>query len=205
MYDLYGKDFLFLGSSVTEGSASHGWAIPEYFKVKYGCNVTKEAVCGTTLADIDNNSYVRRLCNNVSKVQHFDAVVCQLSTNDAAQELPLGRISEDDSQGEYDRKTILGAMEYIIDYTQKTWNCPVIFYTNSKYENERYHQMVDKLHELAQKWTIGVIDLWSDEDFNLISDSMREMYMRDEIHPTRAGYAQWWGPVIEEQIIKFMS
>ena len=100
MYDLYGKDFLFLGSSVTEGSASHGWAIPEYFKVKYGCNVTKEAVSGTTLADVDNNSYVRRLCNNVSKVQHFDAVVCQLSTNDAAQELPLGRISEEDSQGE---------------------------------------------------------------------------------------------------------
>lgn len=205
MYDLYGKSLLFLGSSVTYGSASHGWALPEYFSVKYRCPVFKEAESGTTLADIDNNSYVNRLRKNVSPNQEFAAVICQLSTNDAAQDIPMGKILPEKDLDKYDRRTIAGAMEYIIDYSERTWKCPVIFYTNSKFKSAKYQQMVECLHQLEAKWGIGVIDLWSDADFNLISDSMREMYMRDEIHPTRAGYAQWWGPVVEEQLIKIMS
>ena len=40
-----------------------------------------------------------------------------------------------------------------------------------------------------------------DEEFNNISDEDRAVYMHDGIHPTRAGYRDWWGPEIEKQLL----
>jgi len=33
-------------------------------------------------------------------------------------------------------------MEYIICYAKQTWNCPVLFYTGTKYDSEQYAEMV---------------------------------------------------------------
>ena len=62
---LTGKKVLFLGSSVTYGAASLREGIPEYFAARLGCEVTKEAVSGTTLVDNGDSSYVQRLLKNV--------------------------------------------------------------------------------------------------------------------------------------------
>lgn len=62
----------------------------------------KEAVSGTTLADLNGTSYLSRL-KNVDKTKQFDT------------------------------QTVIGSMEAIICYCQETWNCPVIFYTGTKY------------------------------------------------------------------------
>ena len=53
---LQGKKALFLGSSVTYGAASLQEGIPEYFKVRLACEITKEAVSGTTLTDDSGNT-----------------------------------------------------------------------------------------------------------------------------------------------------
>ncbi len=39
---------------------------------------------------------------------------------------------------------------------------------------------------------MGVLDLWSDDAFNAINDQQRVLYMKDEIHPYKAGYRDWW-------------
>lgn len=80
---LRGKNILFLGSSVTYGSASGGVSFADIMSQCCGFQYVKEAVSGTTLADINENSYVSRL-KNIDKSSKFDLFICQLSTNDAS-------------------------------------------------------------------------------------------------------------------------
>ena len=202
---LVGKHVLFLGSSVTYGSASLRQGIPEYFAARFGCDYTKEAVSGTTLVDNGKNSYVQRLLNNVDANASYDLLVCQLSTNDASKEMPLGEITEDKKLDSFDTSTITGAMEFITCYAQKNWNCKVVFYTGSRYDSEAYAAMVDRVLELEEKWGIKVLDLWSSDEFNAISDDDRKLYMYDKIHPTKAGYKCWWCPEMERQLMAYLS
>lgn len=197
------KNIVFLGSSVTYGSASKGVTFADYIGKRNGCNIIKEAVSGTTLVDDGINSYIRRLkkldCANV------DLLVCQLSTNDATQNKELGSVSKAVNTEDFDTHTIAGAIEYIIAFSKEKWDCPVIFYTNPKYDSENYQAMVDLMKEIQSKWDIGVIDFWNDSDFNNITDEQRLLYMADEIHPTQAGYLEWWTPLMEAYIVNFME
>lgn len=199
------KNVLFLGSSVTNGRAALYNSIPEYVSKRFNCGYQKEAVDGTTLTDTGKTSYVQRLLNNVDTNEKFDLVVVQLSTNDASKEKPLGEITDGEDLNLFDTSTITGAMEYIISYVKQTWDCPVVFYTNAKYDSDAYQKMVDRLYELKDKWNIGILDLWSDETFNNINDEQRSLYMYDSIHPTMAGYRDWWGPRLEKELINYLS
>lgn len=202
---LAGKPVIVLGSSVTYGAASGGDAVGEYLAARMGCVVTKEAVSGTTLTDGGKNSYVQRMLNNLDPGAPCDLFICQLSTNDATQRKPLGEISNSRDRADFDVKTITGAMEYIISYARETWGCPVVFFTGSRYDSPAYDAMVERLYELQEKWGVGILDLWSDDAFNDISDEDRALYMSDDIHPTRAGYRDWWGPEQERQLLAFLQ
>ncbi|MDR1894186.1 MAG: SGNH/GDSL hydrolase family protein [Spirochaetales bacterium] len=201
---LKGKTLYFLGSSITIGYGSRGVAFPHYLAKRNGCTVVVEAVSGTTLTNKNRRSYVHRLefGSKFDKNADVDLFICQLSTNDTrgatVETLNLGNIlgpSEDLSL--YDTSTITGAMEYIIAYARKTWDCPVAFYSCSKRNDPRYGLMVDRLNELKEVWGIGVLDLWNDEDFNNITREERKLWLKDEIHPTKAGYLEWWTPAFE--------
>lgn len=202
---LKGKNVLFLGSSVTNGAAALYQSIPEYFSARMGCSYVKEAVDGTTLADNGKNSYIWRMLNKVDASVGIDLLVCQLSTNDASKDLPLGEISNGTSLEDFDTGTVTGAIEYIICYAGQTWNCPVVFYTNARFDSEKYGAMVERLYQLQEKWDIGILDLWESEEFNNISEKQREVYMKDTIHPYKAGYRNWWGPELERQIMDFLK
>ena len=195
---LQGKNICVLGSSVVYGAASLENSVAEYFAKRFGCTFTKEAVSATTLVDNGRQSYVQRL-QRLDKSVSYDLFICQLSTNDATTKKPLGEISSD---GNFDTSTVTGAIEYIINYARDTWGCPVVFFTGSHYDSERYGAMVERLMELKDKYGIGVLDLWHGSDFNSISDGDRSIYMNDDIHPTMAGYRDWWLPKFEEAIIK---
>ncbi|MBR1565353.1 MAG: SGNH/GDSL hydrolase family protein [Oscillospiraceae bacterium] len=202
---LQGKKILFLGSSVTYGAASLREGIPEYFAVRLDAEVTKEAVSGTTLTDDSDSSYVHRLLKRVDPATPYSLVVVQLSTNDASKNKPLGEISDSRNKEDFDTHTVTGAIEYIIAYSRETWGCPVVFYTGCRYDSEAYATMVERLMELQAKWGIGVLDLWSDEAFNGISDAERALYMYDPIHPTKAGYREWWCPELERQLLDYLA
>lgn len=201
---LAGKQMAILGSSVAYGEASEGYAVGEYLCARFGCELTKETVSGTTLVAGKKNSYVSRLYN-LDPEANFDLFICQLSTNDATMRKPLGEISGSKNLEDFDTSTITGAMEYIICYAQETWGCPVVFFTGSRYDSEAYGAMVDRLLELQEKWGIWVLDLWSSDEFNAISDAKRDLYMNDGIHPTKAGYRDWWGPEQERQLLEYLA
>ena len=96
-------------------------------------------------------------------------------------------------------------MEYVIRSSMDRWNCPVVFYTGSYYESDAYSAMVKRLYELQDKWQIGIIDLYTDEVLNAIDKETYDLYMYDPIHPTKAGYAEWWMPKMELELIRILS
>ena len=198
---LAGKTILWLGSSVTYGYGSMGESMADFIAKRDGAICIKEAVSGTTLADIDDekklDSYVKRLdayLASLEKAEQLDAFVCQLSTNDAYDTSIFGTVTAADvfDRDAFDKSTTFGAIEYIIATVREAWNCPVLFYTNTKYNNAGYEQMVAALQEIGAKWDITVIDLFNDAELNAITDAERDLYMLDSVHPTRAGYRDWW-------------
>ena len=204
---LKGKTILFLGSSVTYGYGSLGVSFADFLERTDGITAIKEAVSGTTLTDIGSSSYISRM-KKINKDMKIDALVCQLSTNDATKELPLGEISDSIHIDSFDTQTVTGALEYIIAYAKSTWDCTVIFYTQAEYDSEYYGRMVEILHDLHYKWNIHLIDLWNDAEINSISEEQRSLYLIDHIHPTKAGYKEWWLPKIQNRlydIINYMT
>ena len=106
---------------------------------------------------------------------------------------------------DFDTMTVAGAIEYIIAYARKTWNCPVIFYTGTKYNSKTYQKMVDLLLQIRDKWDITVLDLWNDKKMNAIGPTIYRTYMVDKIHPGKAGYRNWWTPEFERILKQVFS
>ncbi len=198
------KTVIFLGSSVTVGYGSFGVSFSDYLEITDGIIAVKEAISGTTLVDVKSNSYVSRM-KTIDKNIQAGAFVCQLSTNDATKKMPLGEISESFDLEDFDVSTVAGAIEYIIAYAKATWDCPVVFYTQAKYDSDHYGKMVDLLLEIQKKWDITVIDFWNDEEINNITEEQREIYLIDHIHPTKAGYKEWWLPEFQETLYELIA
>lgn len=204
---LKGKTIIYLGSSVTYGSDSLGVSFVEYIDRLNGTTSVKEAVSGTTLVtkdDASGSSYIPRM-KTIDPDIPADAFICQLSTNDATRHMALGKISEGFELTDFDTETVAGAIEYIIAYAGKTWHCPVLFYTGTRFDCREYGEMVKLLLEIQKKWKIGVIDLWNDVALNAISKKDYNLYMSNPIHPTQAGYLLWWTPAMEAYLYEFLK
>ena len=200
-YTMDGKIFIFLGSSVTYGSASGGRSFADLIGERNNCTAIKLAVSGTTLVDNSASSYVARLKNESANYPVCDHLIVQLSTNDATGNKPLGVMTDSMDINSFDTSTVIGAIEYIIAFAKNKWNCKVSFYTGTKYDSAAYKNMVDALLEIQKKWGIGVLDLYNDPEMNAVSPSDYNKYMSDPIHPTLKGYEEWWLPKFEEFIL----
>lgn len=176
--DLKDKRILFLGSSVTRGMASLQISFVEMLQKKYGIIPYKEAVDGTTLVDTSTSSYISRLKKIDPKIK-FDAIVVQLSTNDAFKNFPIYSSSEDN---------IEDSIKEISAYVRNTWNVPLIFYTCPYYGNERYDNMVKLLYKLSKSENFEIVDIYNSEGFKTLSPYDKGLYMYDANHPTQAGY-----------------
>lgn len=201
---LRGKTIFCLGSSIAKGMASRGVSFIDYIGKIDGCTMIKETVSATTLADRGKRSYLSRLVHHPATRHPIDCFLCQLSTNDATFRSDLGSISDSFELCDFDTKTTVGAMEYIIAFAKKTWDCPIVFFTGVKYDNPRYHKLVNQLVELEEKWDIDLIDLWHSDRMNHLPEEQRKMYMNDSIHPTKAGYLLWWAPVFRSELTRIL-
>lgn len=204
---LKGKTFFWLGSSVTLGSSALNESMADYIAKKHDCMCIKKAVSGTTLANNSDNSYVARFdayLASEEKAEHVDAVIVQLSTNDQLKVDTFGVVTAEDVRdpSEFDTTTTFGAIEYIIATAKQTWDCPVLFYTNPPTGYESYMTMVLGLYDIAAKWDIEVVDMFMDLNFNSIpTEEQRKLWMVDKIHPSKAGYRDWWLPKFEEALM----
>lgn len=176
---LKNKTILFLGSSVTHGSASNGVSFVDMIGEICGANCVKEAVSGTTLVDINETSYISRLKSIAAGILP-DLFVCQLSTNDAAKKLDITEIEK--------------AICFILDYVKTTFDCPIVFYTGTYYENDEYLKMVELLYDLKKNHDFYILDLYHDEEMLAVNEADYQRYMKDKVHPTLLGYREWWTP-----------
>lgn len=177
--NLQNKTVLFLGSSVTYGLAADGVSFADIMSESCGINMIKEAVSGTTLADINEASYVSRLkkLDNSLKVDLF---ICQLSTNDAALNIPTTQTE--------------AAIRFIIEYVKASFDCPIVFYTGTYFESPRYAELVSLLISLQNEYNFHILNLWSDAEMLSVTRTDYQKYMADPIHPTLCGYREWWTP-----------
>ena len=214
---LSGLEIAWLGSSVTYGQSAGGYSMADAIEDSHpATNSYKYVISGTTLAEyhsehclpVDGDgfhgSYVNRM-RMISPDKHFDLFIVQLSTNDATGGIPLGEISEGSELEDFDTSTVIGSMEYIVKYVTETWNCPVMFYTGTKYDSEPYGEMVEATLKLQEKWHFGLIDLWNSEEMNTVSEEDYAKYMADGIHPNKAGYIEWWTPQFEAGITEYLA
>lgn len=204
---LAGLNIIWLGSSVTYGAQSGGhYSMVDAIQDNHpGTVCEKYAISATTLVNEKEDSYVGRM-KLISKDETPDLFVVQLSTNDATTGKPMGEVSDSTDPADFDDTTIAGAIETIISYVKENFGCPVVFYTGTYIEKEGYDEMVDLLLQIQEKWGIGVVDMYHNEEMTaLYGTDLYNEYMHDEIHPFRKGYVEWWTPVIEEYLTEFLS
>lgn len=195
--ELQGQTVVFLGSSVTNGFGSYNISFVDYLTEIYKINAIKEAVNGTTLVDNGTDSYVSRL-KGLDRNMKVKMVMCQFSTNDATQKLPLGTVGESFEMADFNTKTVAGAIEYIIAYSKDAWNCKVCFYTSFKYDSPEYEEMRQILLDIQKKWNISVLDLWENEELNAHGKN----HMIDDIHPTLVCYKDDITPLMYNFILE---
>ena len=204
---LSGKTILWIGSSVTYGAhaGGHYSMVDAVQDLHPALTCEKYAISATTLVNTGEDSYVGRL-KRIPVEKEPDLIVVQLSTNDATTNKPFGEISDSTDIADFDDSTIAGAIETIIAYARDTYNCPVAFYSGSFCEKENYAEMVQLLLDIQKKWDICVIDLFHNEEMTaLYGTDLYHTYMFDEVHPTRAGYVEWWTPVIDAELTEYMK
>lgn len=177
--DLKGKSVLFLGSSVTFGSASGGVSFADMMQETCGIHMIKEAVSGTTLADVKETSYVARL-KRIDKGQKIDLFICQLSTNDAVKKIEPAKTEQ--------------AIRFILEYVKDTFDCPIVFYTGTYFDDSNYERLVEMLEALQGEYDFKILNLWRDPEMLAVCEADRKRYMADPIHPSEVGYREWWTP-----------
>lgn len=220
---LTGKTIYWLGSSVTLGMESGNVAVADYIAARNNAVCKKDAISGTTLRDTGRDSYLSRLRNSsvFDKTAKIDAFVCQISTNDAKSSVvpEWGNVSAASVRSGFDEDTTVGAMEAIVTYVEKTWDCPIYFYSGSWFgdsgsrssrdpKGSDYGELVELTEKVIEKWNavdgyeLHLIDLFNDKQFNAITDEEYALYMHDAVHPYKAGYLKWWTPRFEEVFLE---
>ena len=105
-----------------------------------------------------------------------------------------------------DTPAIYTIYESLLSHAAYTYRSPeLMFYTNPQYDSKPYAKMVEALLKIQEKWQIGVIDFWNDEQINRVSPEKRKLYLQDPIHPMKAGYAEWLVPVMEQRIGEYLE
>ena len=169
-------------------AATEGWRFLRWYSGRF-CGGTIPGVCGGATG---------------ARPVRPDVFVCQLSTNDATKGFPVGEVGDSFDINDFDTMTVAGAIQYIIAYAKQTWNCPIAFYTSPKYDEPKYEAMVELMYQIAEKWNIELIDLWTNDEINEKYNSISEHYKNDKIHPTKKGYNQWT-PVFEKRLAEILA
>ena len=193
-----GPTYYFLGSSVTRGSATHGISFVENLAQRTGCRCIKNAVDGTTLADIEEQSYPRRL-RSFPPPEGTDHIFIQLSTNDVARGVPIGTIHAGADRTDIDVSTALGGAEDMILYLRARIAAPITFFT-SWCDNPAYGELVTGAYGLCKKYRIGILDFYRGWNMQPVTPEKLVAYKEDGVHPNARGYRY-----MAEQFIQYLK
>ena len=209
--ELRGKTINILGDSITYGlgTGDINFCYPNVFAELTGAKINNYGVSGTRLAkrivphetkefDVDFQIRMQEMDEKA------DAVVVFGGTNDYGHgDAPMGDM---DSRDPY---TFYGACHIIMDYLSEHYcGKPIVFMTplhraGENEKNELGHilkEYVDIIREVAEFYSIAVLDLYKMSGITPNVPKGREALMPDGLHPSRAG-----ARIIAERLKGFME
>lgn len=123
-------------------------------------------------------------------------VMIEIPYGDIKRHSKIGEISDGAWCADFDTKTLIGAMEYIVIYCRDTWGCPVGFYTGYYPEDEDYQKLIDAMNIVAEKWKVDTIDFCNSPSITINDDNKKE-YLASKHYPTAQGYKEFFTPMVE--------
>lgn len=210
---LQGKKILFLGDSITEGAgtSSHEHRYFEIIQAKTGAICKGYGVGGTRITRIkeksDNPEHDRWFNSRIDELdKDADIIVIFGGTNDFGHGgIELGNI------GDIDEYTFYGALNTLYQNVLSNFpNSKIVVATpiHRSDENEELssHNLrrstnlkgfVDIIKEVANKYSLYVIDLYNEVEINIDDKRQRDLYVPDGLHPSDMG-----NELIANEIIK---
>ncbi len=195
------ETIVFLGSNLLTGSKASGDTFVEYLKQSDGINAAVYAREGATLIQSGRDSLVSLIETIPTKDANPAMLVCEIPYADGAGRSRIGKLTEGFYDNEYKTRTVIGAMEYIISYSQSKWGCPVVFFTCLPNDVKHYEKIMDAARQVADKWNVEIIDFYNDP-LMVLDDEKRALYMASDANPTKAGYKELFTPKFREFLLK---
>lgn len=203
--DFSGKVFNFLGDSITQGigASSQDNKYTTVFSRKYGAEVNTYGISGTRFAKQKNHiatqplSFEEDFCKRYVTMADADFVVVFGGTNDYGHgDAPVGDM--DDRTPD----TFYGACHYLFKgIIEKYPLATIIIMTplhrlvegpggeNTVRENNPpLKAFVEIIREVAEYYSLPVLDLYKMSGINPIIPEIQKLYMPDGIHPSDKGH-----------------
>lgn len=125
----------------------------------------------------------------------FEFVVMHGVANDAAQNVPVGTLS-DGFDAELDEDTFAGGLEALFREAKRRYpdatlgfiiNYPLPLFTTGAYPD--IDDYVDVMTAACEKWGVHALDLYHDDEFcNNVLKVNTKQYLFDAVHPNAVGY-----------------
>ena len=198
--ELKGKVINFLGDSITEGIGTSGKdktyvsLIEKQFELK---RVNNYGIEGTRIADYVGEE-IKFWGDSFSKRfplmdDNADVVVVFGGTNDFGHgNAPIGSFADNT------RETFYGALHILMrGLIEKYPKAEIVFMTPlhrrneldpQQFTGELFKRYVDVIREMAQYYSIPVVDLYSESGIQPDIPVIKELYCPDGLHPSDAGH-----------------
>ena len=194
--ELKNKKIVFLGDSITQGTGASDKSLcyVNRFAAMTGANVVNHGIGGTRIArrkvPHENPVFDQDFCGRYHKMDDdADIVVVFGGTNDYGHgDAPLGHMWDRDVWSFYGACHVLFS-GLIAKYPDK----PIVIMTPMHRETELEKTpgllaFVQAEREVAEFYSIPVLDLWSNLGICAQVPEQKELYFKDRVHPNDAGH-----------------
>lgn len=211
---LQGKRLLGFGDSIAQGGSNNGVSYLPMIAERNGMLVSNYARGGATIAPRAgyDNQIIAKVNEAKAAGATADYIVFNGLTNDAnvTDESRLGEIS-----ATYDMPanvtTFTGAFEQIIKTLRDQWTTAKIVYVRPHNMSSRGSRQIlfgNRAIEICRKWSIPVVDMYSEGNLNSQHAEMQRLYtadtygtgLGDGTHPNDEGYRKFYVPMIEAKL-----
>ena len=192
---LNGKQWCCLGDSITYGvSTTKTYAT--FIQERTGCVQWNFGESNTAIAKA-NSSVTNNMATRYSDMYNdADYVTVLGGTNDHGQQISIGQ------WGDSDQLTLYGAMKilcegligkyvgkkigFILPMPKYTQTGGV--YTDYSYPSESFKPYVDCIHDVCKRYSIPVLDLYTESGLSVANSSVRTALIPDGLHPNADGH-----------------
>ena len=191
---LYGKKWLAIGDSITEGSgASEGgtsYNYTYYIRNRTGCFTTNGGVSNTSIArrgDLEDDIWKRYATYG----DDFDYITVFAGTNDHGNNIEIGE------WGDETEKTLYGAMKILCEGMLTKWLGKKIGFilplpknngADYSYPNESFTPYINCIEDVCKRYSIPVLDLYRGSGLAPKIETVKGALMPDGLHPNKKGH-----------------